>query len=87
MLYKYGPYGDDQLEVLPEGRMLCSGLSMTGTPSLAVSMGLPQLMKLDIVNTQFDVTLSYFPLLLTIALIYVDFPCLLSVSIRFLYYK
>ena len=51
-------------------RVEYSTQSFQSGSSLAVSMGLSQLMRLDVVKTQFDVTLSYSPLLLTIVLIY-----------------
>ena len=38
--------------------------SLSQDSSLAVITGLPQLMRLDVVSTQFDVTLSYSPLCL-----------------------
>jgi len=71
--YKYSPCGDGQWEVSAEGRT-------EDTPprplhrdcSPAVSTGLPQLMRLDVLSTRVDGTLSCSPLLLTPALIYVQ---------------
>ena len=71
--YKYGLYGDGQLKVSPEGRMFYSGLQDS---SLAVSMGFPQLIRLDVLSTRFDVSLHDSHLLPNITSICVYIPFL-----------
>ena len=48
--YKSGPFGDGLLKVSPEGRILSLPRTLNQDSSLAVSMGLPQLMRLAIVS-------------------------------------
>ena len=68
--HKYGPYGDGQLEVSGEGGGGSTQASVSGLQPDCLHW-VPRLMRLDVVNTRFDVTLPYSHLLPTVTFIYV----------------